>query len=260
MPRHPFNSWMLIAGMLSGTAICWPQGLVTAGELLHPHRRPLPNVPPIDELEILDPRVDPEGKPRAQVLPGANGLSQVVTPPTIIVHRYYYTGDRDFQGPMLQGGPTLLTANDPATGEQVQVEALLPPGAPRIRYRSDKITYVYRDRSITLCFGHPGPLGIGRIGKPAIVITHHSALHHTAVEKTRYQAQHREWWARTGIPAAATEVTTTSKSFVNHAADTVHTVGDTATAPIKAVWRATPLSSLTNSQERQPDFNATFNR
>jgi len=261
MSRRTFSHWMLIAGMLSGTAVCLPNGSAAAGELLHPHRRSLPNIPPLEELEILDPRVDPEGKPRAQVLMGANGLNQIETPPTIIVHRYYYTGDRDFQGPMLQGGPTLLTANDPTTGEQVHVEALLPPGAPRITYRSNRIVYDYRDRSITVCFGHPGPLGLGRVGKPAISVAHHSPALQAAAQHSKQAHTHRrEWWTRTGIPSATVEVTATTKELANNAADAIHTVGDAATAPIKAVWRATPLSSLTSSQERQPEFNAPYNR
>lgn len=58
MSRRTFSHWMLIAGMLSGTAVGWADGNATAGELLHPTRRALPNVPPIDELEILDARVE----------------------------------------------------------------------------------------------------------------------------------------------------------------------------------------------------------
>ena len=261
MLRRRLTHWMLMIGILSGTAIGIRGATVAAGELLHPHRRTMPNVPPVDELQILDPRVDPEGKPRAQVQPGPNGLNQVVTAPTIIVHRYYYTGDRDFQGPMLQGGMTLLTANDPATGEQINVEALLPPGAPRITYRSNRIVYAYRDRSITLCFGHPGPLGLGRIGKPAIVVTHHSAALQAAAEHAKQKRiHHREWWTKAGIPAATAEVATSTKQLANNTAEAIHTVGSAATEPIKAVWRATPLSAITSSQERQPGFNSTINR
>ena len=70
----------------------------------------------------------------------------------------------------------------------------------------------------------------------------------------------REWWTRTGIPSAKGEVAATTKDFANNTADAIHTVGDAATAPIKAAWRATPFSSLTSSQERQPAFNDSINR
>ena len=247
--------WLLCASLLCLTHAA------TGAERVHPRDRFQPNVPPMDELEILDPRVDPEGKPRAQIVPGANGFRQIDVPPTIIVHRYYYTGDRDFQGPMLQGGPTLLAVIDPASGERVSVETLLPPGAPRITYRRDRIVYDYRDRSITMCFGRPWPLGLGQIGKPAIVIRHHSPASQVAEQKAKQRQTHRrDWWTRTGIPSATTEVGTTTKDLANNAAEAVHTVGDAATAPIKAVWRATPLSGLTSSQERQPEFSSTINR
>ena len=192
---------------------------------------------------------------------GANGLDQIETPPTVIVHRYYYTGDRDFQGPMMQGGPTLITANDPATGEQTQIEALLPPGAPRITYRSDRIVYDYRDRAITVRFGRPGPLGLGRAAKPTILVTHRSPAKQGAARQAEQRSEHRrEWWSRTGIASASEEVASTSKNLANNTADAIHTVGDAAAAPIKAVWRATPLSSLTSSQERQPEFSSSINR
>lgn len=188
-------------------------------------------------------------------------LERGETPLTVIVHRYYYTGDRDFQGPMMQGGPTLITANDPATGEQTQIEALLPPGAPRITYRSDRIVYDYRDRAITVRFGRPGPLGLGRAAKPTILVTHRSAAKQGAARQAELRNEHRrEWWSRTGIASASEEVAATTKDLANNAADAIHTVGDAATAPIKAVWRATPLSGLTSSQERQPAFNGTANR
>ena len=141
---------LLIAGLMCGA------GSVMAGDHKLRKDRAVTTVPPIDELEILDPRVDPEGKARALILPGTNGLPQVEVPPTVIVHRYYYTGDRDFQGPMLPGGPVIITVNSPATGERIYVEALLPPGAPRITYRRHRIVYEYRVQTITVSFGHPG--------------------------------------------------------------------------------------------------------
>lgn len=261
MSRRMFSNWMLIAGVLSSVAAFPPGDRATAGELLKHHRRELPTVPPIDELEILDPRVDPEGKPRAQLVMGANGFAQIETPPTIIIHRYYYTGDRDFQGPMLQGGPTLLTVNDPASGEQVQIEAFLPPGAPRITYRSDRIVYDYRESTITVRFRHPGLLGRERSGKPMIVVTHRSPGAVTAARNAEKRRAHqRDWWTRTGIPSATTETAESTKKLVGNAADGIHTVGETVTAPIKAAWRATPLSALTSSQEVQPAFNGTSNR
>jgi hypothetical protein len=221
------------------------------------HMKPAkPTVSPLEELEILDPAGDPEGKPRSIVKPGVNGLPQIEVPPTIIVHRFYYTGDRDFQGPMLQGGPMIFAANSPATGEQIYVDVLLPPGAPRIKYRRDRIVYEYRDRSLTVKFGHPGPLGLGKAAKPTVSICHHLPIRkdlqrHEEAKKVAM----KDVWTRTGVPTAASHLTQSSKQVVGVAADTVHTVGETATAPVIAIWKATPLSSLSNGQVKQPAFD-----
>ena len=76
----------------------------------------------------------------------------------------------------------------------------------------------------------------------------------------KHRAHNRDWWTRTGIPSATTETAESTKKLASNAADGIHTVGETVTAPIKAVWRATPLSALTSSQEAQPAFNNTINR
>src|SRR5437016_1193792 len=75
-----------------------------------PHQ-PTP-VPPTLEIEVLDPNVDPRGNPAVVTKPscvrtchGPEGRLTVDIPEVVLVHRYYYTGDRTFQGPFLPGGP-----------------------------------------------------------------------------------------------------------------------------------------------------------
>ena len=74
-------AWMLAISFLIGSESvhALDQNLVRV--------RAQPNVPPIDELEILDPRVDPEGKPHAQQVIEPNGTSQVEIPPEIAIFR-----------------------------------------------------------------------------------------------------------------------------------------------------------------------------
>lgn len=105
------------------------------------------------EIEVLDPGVDPEGNPAIQLERGPNGEQIVEIPPTILVHRYYYTGDRSFQAQMLRGGPVIIVVNHPKTGERVYIEATLPPGAPRVTYKQNKIIYDYDRHAATLEFG-----------------------------------------------------------------------------------------------------------
>ena len=110
-------------------------------------------VSPSDELLIIDPEVDSQGRPTPIFVDQPSGTQRIEIPPTVILHRYYYTGNRDFQGPMIPGGPTVLVANHPITGEQISLRAQLMPGAPRIRYTKHAILYDYGDRCIALEFG-----------------------------------------------------------------------------------------------------------
>lgn len=115
-------------------------------------------VPPSRELEILDPGVDPLGQPTVVTRPAPGGPTQVTIPPTVIVHKYYYTGDRKFQGPMLPGGPTIIVVKHPKTGEQCHLEINMLPGAPKIVYTDHAIDYDYGKQHITLrfpCCGSP---------------------------------------------------------------------------------------------------------
>jgi hypothetical protein len=57
--------------------------------------RPSAPVPPTQEIVVLDPNVDPNGNPAVIPRPNCN-FTLVDIPPTVLVHRFYYTGDRSF--------------------------------------------------------------------------------------------------------------------------------------------------------------------
>jgi hypothetical protein len=111
-------------------------------------------------LLVIDPGVDPLGNPAVITKPGADGKLRVDIPPTVIVHRYYYTGDRNFQGPLLPGGPSIIVVNHPKTGERLYLEVQMLPGAPRVCYTGNCIEYDYGKQGITICFDH------NLLGKP----------------------------------------------------------------------------------------------
>jgi hypothetical protein len=153
---------LLIAGLLcSPPLIGWGQK----------HATP---VPPTLEIEVIDPGVDPLGNPSTQLVPDPSrpGQMQVVTPPTVLVHHFYYTGDRTFQGPMLPGGASILVVNHPSTGERCYVPAQMLPGAPKVTYRSCSIEYDYGENGITLLFKKDCPTLKFRSGK---TIAQHTA-------------------------------------------------------------------------------------
>ncbi len=113
-------------------------------------------VPATLEIEVLDPGVDPVGNPAVRVERYDDGTAEIDIPPTILVHRYYYSGDRKFQGPMLPGGPSILVFNHPQTGERCYVLAQMMPGAPRVTYTKNGIEYDYGNTAISVVFGWGG--------------------------------------------------------------------------------------------------------
>lgn len=192
-------------------------------------------VPPVDELEILDPRVDPEGKPRAVIQPRPGRLA-VEVPPTVIVHHYYYTGDRNFQGPLVPGGPTILVVAHPVTGERLYVEVQMLPGVPRVTYRRKSITYDFGRRRMVVEF----PL----CGAPKVRYCESDRLD-DAREALNTHADHaRSWFQRTGVPNAVHHVAHGTGQAIDATADRVHDAGRLVAAPVARAWDALPISGL----------------
>lgn len=116
-----------------------------------------PFAPPTLEIEVLDPGVDALGNPAVVLREGPYGQVQVDIPPVVLVHRYYYSGDRSFQGPLLPGGPSIIVANHPGTGERCYVPVQMMPGAPRVTYTGCSIEYDYGTHATTVWFPGRGP-------------------------------------------------------------------------------------------------------
>lgn len=137
---------------------CWLLGLVAlaAGcttSRTGPLRPAAAPVPPTQEIEILDAGQSTTGIPEVVTQVGPDGINRVDIPPTVLVHRYFPSGDRSFQGPMLPGGPTIVSVNHPKTLEREYVTVTMPPGAPRVFYSGHAIIYDYGPQSVTLSFG-----------------------------------------------------------------------------------------------------------
>ena len=113
-------------------------------------------VPPSQEIEVLDPAQGATHVPPVVLTGGDGGTQQVDVPPAVLVHRYYPSGDRNFQAQFLPGGPVILSLNHPRTLERTYVMATLPPGAPRVTYAGKSIIYDYGPQSVMVSFG---PLG-----------------------------------------------------------------------------------------------------
>lgn len=266
------------AGCMSTTAD--PTGVTTRrpGQALRPAAAP---VPPGQEIEVLDPNVDPTGKPLAKVtsfappafdaqypvLPAALPQQQVDVPPAVLVHKFYYTGDRTFQAQFLPGGPLIVSVNHPKTLERVYVPVTLPPGAPRVTYSDDTVRYDYGPQSVSLVFGH--------CGNPRVRYsqsTNASENARTRISATK--AQTRSFVQRTGIPQGMQRFRDTSKETFGTVADRISDVGTFVADGFRAAIQFIPGSQLltpdpegraVREQERlqraadnRPDLDNTF--
>lgn len=130
-------------------------------------KRPPAPVPPWLEIEVLDPGVEPEGNPAVRLERRTDGQLDVEIPPTILVHRYYYSGDRSFQAQILPGGPCIVVCNHPRNGERVYVPVQMMPGAPRVTYTAHSIEYDYGQNAMEITFrNHLLPKVTYRNGEP----------------------------------------------------------------------------------------------
>jgi hypothetical protein len=224
--------------------------LMTASVLHAGHKRQAP-VPPGLEIEILDPGVDPVGNPAVVTTPDAGGQLKIDIPQTILVHRYYYTGDRKFQGPMLPGGPAIVVVSHPQTGERLYLEMQMLPGAPRVIYTSKSIEYDYGKQGITLyfdsdCRGKPccNPKVVYRNCTPVARQVANAAkkvakaVHHVAVSA--------------GVTDLASKIKDETKNLGNAAVDGVKTVGKAVITPVVQIVEMLPgVKTLQSSAEQR---------
>lgn len=207
---------------------------VVLGAGAHPPAAP---VPAHLEIEVLDPNAHPRGLPAVELRPGPAGDLQIDIPPSVLVHRYYYTGDRTFQAAVLPGGPTIVVANHPKSGERLYIPVQMLPGAPKVRYTDKSIAYDYGNQTITVEFCCIS-------GKAKV------SYQHAWVD----QKWHRHWqaarekshnlWEQTGIPAAKEKCAKTCKNAVKSTVATARTFGSMAVTPLHQIADMLPGASL----------------
>ena len=229
---------LLTVTISSGSALQWSAPVSAADDLSI-------SVSPSDELTILDPRTNAEGKPQPKVYFDANGERQVDIPPTVIVHNYYYSGDRDFRGPRLPGGPTILVVRHPVTKERQYLEVEMLPGSPRITYRKSYIDYNFGEHSIRVRFVDPLHVFDRHAARVKYDDGEPEDLEPAAAERGHI----RDWIHRTGVPHAVKRVAHATHGMLDSAADRIHHVGQVLVAPVVVVFEATPLGGLVSSSD-----------
>ncbi len=162
-----------------------------------------PDAQGLHDLVVIPPEAHERMLPAVELsgFDGITELAQVEIPETLHIHRYYYSGDKEIQGPILQGGPTMVVANHPYCGERVYLKTVLPSGAPKIAYTGNSITYVYPNQRVVIRFKRLGKAkvsvnylsgqGIVRTGQQATAkfrqITTES-LHQSAVAQSVHES------------------------------------------------------------------------
>jgi hypothetical protein len=198
------------------------------------------NVPPGDEIEILDPNADPLGRPAVELKQNVNGRLEVVIPPVVLVHKYYYTGDRSFQAQLLPGGPTIIVCSHPRTGERCYIETNMMPGAPRVTYKGHEIVYDFGEHGMTIdfpAFGSPKVCyrsGLPVYRKVGNLIHADQIKEHAATLKQQAKIVHSK-----------------SCACVAEFAIDSHQLVDDALLPVKQIIRYVPMASTWFDPDRE---------
>lgn len=221
---------------------------VSEAQILHRTRNIL--VSPADEITVIDPGTNSEFKPEPYV---AN--RQVEIPPTLLVHNFYYTGDRDFRGPVFPGGPSVVVVEHPKTGIRMYVDVQMLPGSPRVVYRSHYIDYHFGKQKIRIQFCNLlDPL---HYHQPIVKYCHGNTRIQKALSSSPPPNHVKDWMVRTGIPESLTSAGKSGKALLNRSADGIKRTTEVITTPIKVVSQATMLGSLLTPD---PEGDATASR
>ena len=231
--------------LFCGIALCF------AGTAAAQHHQGIPSVgvSPADELTVLDPASNSEPKPTPIVyqVPGAG--QRVDIPPTVIIHNFYYSGDRDFRGPWLPGGPSILVVNHPLTAERQYLEVQMLPGSPRITYRKHYIDYDFGESRIRVRFLHP----LKPHACPTVNYVHGKNFKDTVGSHASATGGHFvQWTKRTGVPHAVKHVAHGTVELLDTSADRIRQAGTIAVTPAIRIMESTPIGGLlVSSPEEQ---------
>lgn len=191
-------------------------------------------VPATQEIDVILPGVSSNGIP-AVLVESEGGTASIDIPPTVLVHRYYYTGDRSFQGPYIPGGPCIVVANHPKTKCRVYADVQMLPGAPEVLYSKDIIEYRYGKSRILVSFAHDGGAKVSYKNHLPIGTTFKNVTTGTAKATVGIIG-------KTGVPKATSRV---FRTIGGHTYD----AGKFVVSKSKQLISNTPLSGLVIKEE-----------
>lgn len=199
------------------------------------------NVPAPMEIAVLDPNVERMGRPAILTTPGipGSGTLQIDVPPTVLVHRYYYTGDRRFQAQLLPGGPCVVVVNHPKTAERCYIPVQMIPGAPRVTYTSNTIEYDYGHQGITIRFC------CLLSAQPKVEYRNSMTVaRHVENCSTKVNAACKEFADRSGLTNAQQQISTATKNACKDTADRIGAVGRGLCWPVAQISQFIPGAQM----------------
>lgn len=226
--------------------------LLLLGTALAEH--PKTRVAGFDELVVYAPGTMDRDLPGIDLVLDPEQGWQADVQPTLHVHRNFYNGDKEFQGPLLQGGPTVVSACHPRTGRRLYAQVNLPSGAPIIVYDEDGITYVYRAQRVVLTFrGKSGCEEVVATYKPGRGLCRIKQEHEAELAKHHKTFSERFPLKRT-VHDAAKSVHTTVKG----AAGTASGVASATVTRVKDGFSNLPGIQQLQSVGKEADSNANL--
>ena len=199
-----------------------------------------------NELLVIEPEGQERGLPTAVIKDG-----QVEIPPTLHVHPYYYSGDKEYQAQILNGGPTIIVANHPKSGDKLYIDAVLPAGAPIVAYSAHSITYVYPDRRVCIEFHllHRDRAVVKYISGRGVVREAHEQLEEVAESIEEHKKKSR-------LMSELGELKTEAADMAKGSVGVITGAGAVAVERVRAVTRILPGVAALRSLGKQAEERA----
>lgn len=201
------------------------------------------SISPVDEIQLILPATSRELRPEVIVTD-----SKVEIPPAILVHKTYYSGDRDFRAQAFPGGPTLIVVQSPETGKQLCLEVQMPAGSPRVFYRRHAIDYHFGTQIVRIQFCNP--LHPGRNHNPEVKYLKASSDLRTPPVDCSESAP-GQWLQKTGLPSVLKGSGDAAKSLADSAAGGFRTATTAVMTPLRQLRDSTALSRLSGANPEE---------
>lgn len=111
----------------------------------------------LHELVVIPSDEAENGRPTVRLRDDYDQGMQIEVKPNLHVHPNFYSGKKEFQGPIIVAGPAMIIANHPDTGEPSYIRTNLPGGSPLVIHQPRSITYIFEEKQVVVSFPRRNP-------------------------------------------------------------------------------------------------------